>query len=115
MLAVVWGPGSVSRLGSTLDDSPGEALDKVSVMLRLSKHPGVSQLPGGAAIEQLPVRPDCDFSFAGIKTRMKRIIGAHGMYNTKPIFQPGMCLHAHACCMQTEASPKMSQSATAST
>lgn len=81
--------GKFFRLGQTLDDSPGEALDKVSRMLRLHLHPLGLGLPGGAAIEniskygdplyyQLPhimsTRLDCQFSFAGIKTAVQHIV-----------------------------------------
>ena len=45
--------GRFFRLGQTLDDSPGEALDKVSRMLRLHLHPLGLGLPGGAAVENI--------------------------------------------------------------
>lgn len=77
--------GVYRRFGSTLDDSPGEALDKVARALGLS---------GGAAeLERVAVLGDparfapvlspplqrqrtCDFSFAGLKTAAFRLI--HG-------------------------------------
>lgn len=68
------------RLGSTIDDAPGEAFDKVARVLGLSQ-------PGGPAIEtaakegdadrfSLPRplldRPGCDMSFSGLKTAVLR-------------------------------------------
>ena len=79
--------GQFSRLGQTGDDSPGEALDKVSRWLNLEAHPEVADLAGGAAIEKLAERGDpnrfklpqvmarsrcCNFSFAGLKTAARR-------------------------------------------
>lgn len=68
------------RLGSTIDDSLGEAFDKVAKLLELG-------YPGGPEIERLaakgdphrfdlPIplkgRPDCHFSFSGLKTAVLR-------------------------------------------
>lgn len=69
------------RLGGTIDDSPGEAFDKVARVLGLSQ-------PGGPAIETaaksgnptkfalprpLLNRPDCNMSFSGLKTAVVRL------------------------------------------
>ena len=51
ILAACEGFGRFHRLGEALDDSPGEAFDKVSRMLRLHLHPLGRGLSGGAAIE----------------------------------------------------------------
>ena len=74
--------GKYSIVGGTLDDSLGEAFDKVARMLGLPVGGG-----GGPAVEALakegdpksvalPIplqkRKDCDFSFAGLKTAVRR-------------------------------------------
>lgn len=76
------GIGKYTILGGTLDDSLGEAFDKVARLLGLPVGGG-----GGPAVEALakegdpksvplPVplqkRKDCDFSFAGLKTAVRR-------------------------------------------
>ena len=78
------GVGQYRRLGSTIDDSVGEAFDKVGKLLGLP-------WPGGPALERLAAtgdpapqpfpqplrgRPGCDFSFSGLKTAVaQRIAG----------------------------------------
>ncbi|MDR1361642.1 MAG: tRNA (adenosine(37)-N6)-threonylcarbamoyltransferase complex transferase subunit TsaD [Holosporaceae bacterium] len=72
-------------LGQTLDDSPGEAFDKVAKMMSLG-------YPGGPSIEKLALggnahrfrlpRPLChkktnDFSFSGLKTAVRLLIEKH--------------------------------------
>ncbi|AAW70808.1 tRNA (adenosine(37)-N6)-threonylcarbamoyltransferase complex transferase subunit TsaD [Wolbachia endosymbiont of Brugia malayi] len=74
--------GKYIKLGETLDDSLGEAFDKVARMLGLS-------YPGGPLIEKLAKkgngtrfklpramrkRPGCNFSFSGIKTAVKNLV-----------------------------------------
>ncbi|RDD34683.1 t(6)A37 threonylcarbamoyladenosine biosynthesis protein [Wolbachia endosymbiont of Cylisticus convexus] len=74
--------GKYIKLGETLDDSLGEAFDKVAKMLGLS-------YPGGPLIEKLAKKGDgmrfklpramikrsgCDFSFSGIKTAVKNLV-----------------------------------------
>ncbi len=76
----VEGPESFRRLGGTIDDAPGEAFDKVAKLLGLGQ-------PGGPAVEaeaadgdprRFPLprplldRPDCDLSFSGLKTAVRR-------------------------------------------
>ena len=51
ILAICENFGKFFRLGEALDDSPGEAFDKVARMLRLHHHPLGEGLCGGAAIE----------------------------------------------------------------
>lgn len=78
--------GKYHRYGGTLDDALGEAFDKVAKMLDLG-------YPGGPAVERLaslgdpgrfalprPLldRPDCDFSFSGLKTAVRQEIVALG-------------------------------------
>lgn len=79
-----------TRLGSTIDDAPGEAFDKTAKLLGLPQ-------PGGPAIEveardgdplRYPLprplldRPGCDMSFSGLKTAVLRmrdkIVSEHG-------------------------------------
>eukprot|EP00191_Tetraselmis_sp_GSL018_P008535 CAMPEP_0177594820 /NCGR_PEP_ID=MMETSP0419_2-20121207/9994_1 /TAXON_ID=582737 /ORGANISM="Tetraselmis sp., Strain GSL018" /LENGTH=435 /DNA_ID=CAMNT_0019086173 /DNA_START=88 /DNA_END=1395 /DNA_ORIENTATION=- len=81
LLVVVRGIGDYLQLGSTLDDSIGEAYDKVARLLGLELQPS-----GGAALElfaregdprkfRFPVplrkRQNCDFSYAGLKTSVR--------------------------------------------
>jgi len=76
--------GRYSVIGGTIDDALGEAYDKVARMLGLPATNG-----GGPALERaalsgdktkypLPVpmqqRPDCDFSYAGLKTSVRTAI-----------------------------------------
>lgn len=68
------------RIGGTIDDAPGEAFDKTAKLLALG-------YPGGPLVEQaaqngddqrfkfprpLLDRPDCDMSFSGLKTALRR-------------------------------------------
>ncbi|QKX01862.1 tRNA (adenosine(37)-N6)-threonylcarbamoyltransferase complex transferase subunit TsaD [Wolbachia endosymbiont of Cruorifilaria tuberocauda] len=79
---IVQDVGKYIKLGETLDDSLGEAFDKVAKMLGLS-------YPGGPLIEELAKkgdgtrfkfpramikRPGCDFSFSGVKTAVKNLV-----------------------------------------
>ncbi len=81
-LLIVKAAGSYKRLGTTIDDALGEAFDKSAKMLGLG-------YPGGPALEQWarhgdPVRFDlprplkgragCDFSFSGLKTKVRQTI-----------------------------------------
>lgn len=74
------GATEFTRLGSTIDDAPGEAFDKTARLLGLSQ-------PGGPAVEKrakagdetrfrfprpLLDRPGCDLSFSGLKTALLR-------------------------------------------
>lgn len=80
LLARMTGPGEISLIGSTLDDSVGEAYDKVARMLGLG-------YPGGPAIDKLAFtgspsvhfpRPllgrGLDFSFSGLKSAVERYL-----------------------------------------
>lgn len=79
-LLLVQGPGSYTRLGTTIDDAAGEAFDKTAKILRLG-YPGGpaverAALAGDAARFDLPRpmkgRPGADFSFSGLKTAVRR-------------------------------------------
>lgn len=76
----VEGPDRFRRLGSTIDDAPGEAFDKIAKLLALPQ-------PGGPPVEAeaakgdpkrfafprpLLDRPGCDLSFSGLKTAVLR-------------------------------------------
>uniref|UniRef100_A0A182RKV9 N(6)-L-threonylcarbamoyladenine synthase n=1 Tax=Anopheles funestus TaxID=62324 RepID=A0A182RKV9_ANOFN len=77
-------------LGETLDDAPGEALDKIARRLKLRNVAEYAQMSGGQAIEvaaqkatntaayefPLPLSKyrDCQFSFAGLKNTATRHI-----------------------------------------
>ena len=85
-LLVVNGISNYQRLGTTLDDAPGEAFDKVARMLGL-------EYPGGPVIEKLALagnperhqlprplkgRAGCDFSFSGLKTAVANLVAKNG-------------------------------------
>ena len=95
--------GRYKRLGGSIDDSPGEAFDK------LAKHLGLG-FPGGPEVERraargdperfpmprpLLDRPGCDMSFSGLKTAARLaadgLAAAQGgcMSKTLTIFAPG--------------------------
>lgn len=74
--------GKYHLLGTTIDDALGEVYDKLARMMGLG-------YPGGPLIEELakkgnenrfelprPLkgRPNCDFSFSGLKTKLRQII-----------------------------------------
>jgi len=74
--------GDYQRLGTTLDDALGEAFDKTAKLLGLP-------YPGGPAVEKaalsgdakhialprpLKGRQDCDFSFSGLKTAVRKTV-----------------------------------------
>lgn len=81
-LVTVEGVGRYHRLGTTVDDAAGEAFDKVAKILGLG-------YPGGPALElaarlgkhnrfvlprPMKGRPGCNFSFAGLKTAVRRVL-----------------------------------------
>lgn len=83
-LLAVEGVGAYRRLGTTIDDSLGEAFDKVAKMLGLG-------YPGGPEVEKAALegdperfalprpmrgRPGCDFSFSGLKTAVRHAVHA---------------------------------------
>jgi N6-L-threonylcarbamoyladenine synthase len=85
-LLAVEGVGRYRRLGTTIDDAIGEAFDKTAKMLDLG-------YPGGPAVEKaalagdperfalprpLKGRPDCHFSFSGLKTAVRQTLEGLG-------------------------------------
>ena len=81
-ILLVHGVGHYELIGQTLDDSAGEAFDKISKMLNLG-------YPGGPIIDKraqsgnpnrfrfprpLCDKPGCDFSFSGIKTAARMML-----------------------------------------
>lgn len=81
-ILLVRGVGKYDMIGQTLDDSAGEAFDKVAKMLNLG-------YPGGPAVDRrgamgnsqafkfprpLCDKPGCDFSFSGIKTAARTFL-----------------------------------------
>jgi len=81
-ILLVRGIGDYELIGQTLDDSAGEAFDKVSKMLGLG-------YPGGPIVDDraqsgnptafkfprpLCDKPGCDFSFSGIKTAARTLL-----------------------------------------
>ncbi len=86
----VEGPETFRRLGGTIDDAPGEAFDKVAKLLGLGQ-PGGPEVEAEAATgdparfafpRPLLDRDDCDLSFSGLKTAVRRaldvLVAAHG-------------------------------------
>ena len=84
-ILVVEGVGKFKRLGTTIDDAAGEAFDKVAKMLGLG-------YPGGPIVEKMaslgdntrfvlprPLynSPDCDLSFSGLKTAVRKVIESY--------------------------------------
>lgn len=82
-ILLVRGVGQYELIGQTLDDSAGEAYDKVAKMLGLG-------YPGGPIVDKraqdgnprafdfprpLCDKPGCDFSFSGIKTAARTFLG----------------------------------------
>lgn len=81
-ILLVRGVGQYEQIGQTLDDSAGEAFDKVAKMLGLG-------YPGGPVVDSraqsgnparfkfprpLCDKPGCDFSFSGIKTAARTML-----------------------------------------
>lgn len=78
------GVGKYELIGQTLDDSAGEAFDKVSKMLGLG-YPGGPEIDKRSALgnptrfnfpRPLCNQPNCDFSFSGIKTSARTILNS---------------------------------------
>lgn len=92
-LLIVRGVGVYERLGTTIDDALGEAFDKTAKLLGLG-------LPGGPAVERvarggdaqrfelprpLAGRSEPHFSFAGLKTAVRRLTEKLGPLSDKDI------------------------------
>ncbi|MDR1338147.1 MAG: tRNA (adenosine(37)-N6)-threonylcarbamoyltransferase complex transferase subunit TsaD [Rickettsiales bacterium] len=85
MILLVRGVGRYELIGQTLDDSAGEAFDKVAKMLGLG-YPGGPVVDARAAMGRgdafkfprpLCDKPGCDFSFSGIKTSARTLLTGH--------------------------------------
>lgn len=92
-LLAVEGVGRYRIYGSTVDDAVGEAFDKTAKLLGLG-------YPGGPAVERaaetaerperfplnppMQGRPDCDFSFSGLKTGVRQQIQRLGKVRLSP-------------------------------
>ncbi|KAJ0070686.1 hypothetical protein NL108_017490, partial [Boleophthalmus pectinirostris] len=89
LIAVARGVDDFLLLGHSLDEAPGDTLDKIARRLSLLKHPLCSSLSGGQAVEVLaqtgdPTRfkfttpmgqtLDCNFSFAGLRNQVSMAI-----------------------------------------
>jgi tRNA A37 threonylcarbamoyltransferase TsaD len=89
LLVLTTALGAHAILGSTLDDSIGEAFDKTARLL------GIPQIPGGPVLERLAregdprrhalpaplsktkdaeLRASCDFSYAGLKSAVRQLL-----------------------------------------
>lgn len=83
-LLVVEGVGRYRRLGATIDDAAGEAFDKAAKLMGLG-FPGGPALAAAAEAAREPYRdlprpmrgrPDCNFSFSGLKTALRQRVEA---------------------------------------
>ncbi|XP_036401673.1 probable tRNA N6-adenosine threonylcarbamoyltransferase, mitochondrial [Megalops cyprinoides] len=89
LLAVARDVDDFLLLGQSMDEAPGDTLDKVARRLSLIKHPKCSMLSGGQAIELLAKEGnrlnfsfktpmgqyfDCNFSFAGVRNQVTQVI-----------------------------------------
>ncbi|XP_028847607.1 tRNA N6-adenosine threonylcarbamoyltransferase, mitochondrial [Denticeps clupeoides] len=89
LLALARGIDDFLLLGQTLDEAPGDSLDKVARRLHLKNHPECSSMSGGQAIEFLAKQGDrhkfnfktpmgqtydCNFSFAGLRNQVTMTI-----------------------------------------
>ncbi|KAM6986526.1 tRNA N6-adenosine threonylcarbamoyltransferase, mitochondrial isoform 2-T2 [Aplochiton taeniatus] len=89
LLALARGINDFLLLGQTLDEAPGDTLDKVARRLSIIKHPKCSKMSGGEAIELLAQEGnrlrflfktpmgqhcDCNFSFAGLRNQVTMAI-----------------------------------------
>ncbi|CAI5716112.1 unnamed protein product [Peronospora destructor] len=96
-LVLAKGLGDYELLGNTVDDSIGEAYDKVARMLNITSSGG-NGVHGGKLIEDMAARgndrafsftepmkhrKDCDFSYSGIKTAMLREVKKLGDIDEK--------------------------------
>ncbi|XP_052897501.1 probable tRNA N6-adenosine threonylcarbamoyltransferase, mitochondrial [Anopheles moucheti] len=101
LLVLVESTARFRLLGETLDDAPGEALDKIARRLKLRNISKYAQMSGGQAIEvaaqtaantsayefRLPLSKyrDCQFSFAGLKnTATRHILERESTLNLAP-------------------------------
>ncbi|MEL6961696.1 MAG: tRNA (adenosine(37)-N6)-threonylcarbamoyltransferase complex transferase subunit TsaD [Pseudomonadota bacterium] len=108
-LLMVKGVGDYQRLGTTLDDALGEAYDKAAKMLNLG-------YPGGPAIEATALagradafefprpmagKPNCHFSFSGLKTALRHAIQALGPKSLDPPYINDLCASFQAAAIDS--------------
>ncbi len=91
LIARASAPGTYKILGSTRDDSAGEAYDKLARVMGLG-YPGgpvIDKLAGGGTdVLRFPrplLRSGLDFSFSGLKTSVINYIRTHPDYNVKDV------------------------------
>ncbi|MBN3308421.1 OSGP2 protein, partial [Amia calva] len=115
LLAVAKGVDDFLLLGKSLDEAPGDILDKVARRLSLISHPECSTLSGGQAIEhiakqgdrlkfslKLPMgqHSDCNFSFSGLRTQVIHIIHKKEGEEGIPMGQLLSCVNDIAAAVQ---------------
>ncbi len=98
----------ITVLGSTRDDAAGEAFDKVATLLGLG-------YPGGPAIDRLARQgnphafeiprpllhdPSFDFSFSGIKARVRSLLQRHFPDGVPPEVVPDLCASVQAAIVE---------------
>lgn len=90
LLAVVTNTNDFILLGQSLDNAPGEVMDKAARRMKLRNMPEYSKVSGGRAIELAATKSkkpemfqfttplvrnrDCNFSFSGLKDALVRIL-----------------------------------------
>lgn len=90
LLAVVTNTNNFILLGQSLDNAPGEIMDKAARRMKLRNMPEYSKVSGGRAIELAAMKSkkpemfqfttplvrnrDCNFSFSGLKDALIRIV-----------------------------------------
>lgn len=90
LLAVVRNTNDFLLLGQSLDNAPGEVMDKAARRMKLRNMPEYSKVSGGRAIELAAMKSkkpemfqftiplirnrDCNFSFSGLKDALVRIV-----------------------------------------
>eukprot|EP00730_Choanoeca_flexa_P001385 TRINITY_DN10612_c0_g1_i5.p1 TRINITY_DN10612_c0_g1~~TRINITY_DN10612_c0_g1_i5.p1 ORF type:complete len:380 (+),score=62.40 TRINITY_DN10612_c0_g1_i5:92-1231(+) len=85
LLLVVNGPGDIWRLGTCLDDAPGEAYDKLARAFEVASPSDMERLAlkGDARKHRfgnmLASQRTCDFSFSGLKTKVLRVAQEPGV------------------------------------
>lgn len=110
-ILVVKAPGDYQRLGTTIDDAAGEAFDKVAKMLKLG-YPGGPMVEKMAAIgdenrfslpHPLKGSSDCNLSFSGLKTAVRKIIESYGNVDIEEIVLPRKDVADICACFQKTA------------
>jgi N6-L-threonylcarbamoyladenine synthase len=96
---LVKGVGDYVRLGTTIDDALGEAFDKTAKLLGLG-YPGGPKVEVHAATgdanrfafpRPLKGRPDCNFSFSGLKTAVRETVRGLGPLSQEDVADVCAC------------------------